>query len=263
MLWSVPRSTSTAFERAFIQRKDTSVLHEPFGEPFYYGPERLSKRYSDDKCARSDARDVKYSDIHQLILHTQAKSKDKLVVVKDMAQYVVPPELIDIEPGSNPSVLSAEDLKKFRHTFLIRTPEKTIPSYYRATTTADCADFGAFDPSEAGFMELRALLDYTYRLLPEDPIVLLDSSDLIAKPEGALRAFCSAVDIPFDEKMLSWENRRVESFDKWKGFHDQAQNSTGFKEISHAEMELPGMVTDAIDANMPTYLYLRELRLKV
>jgi len=49
------------------------------------------------------------------------------------------------------------DLKQFRHTFLIRTPQKTIPSYYRATL-GDCGDFGEFDPGEAGFTELRALL---------------------------------------------------------------------------------------------------------
>lgn len=42
---TVPRSCSTAFERAFLTRKDLHCEHEPFGDAFYYGPERLSTRY--------------------------------------------------------------------------------------------------------------------------------------------------------------------------------------------------------------------------
>lgn len=55
-------------------------------------------------------------------------------------------------------------------------------------------------------------------LLPEDPLVLLDSADLIADPERALRAFCERLAIPYDPAMLTWENTRVPCFDKWKGF---------------------------------------------
>jgi hypothetical protein len=60
--------------------------------------------------------------------------------------------------------------------------------------------------------------DYTKRLLPDDPLVLLDSADLIAEPEIALRAFCGGVGISFERSMLSWERKRVSTFDKWKGF---------------------------------------------
>ncbi|KAF3907381.1 hypothetical protein ABW21_db0200718 [Orbilia brochopaga] len=41
-----PRSCSTAFERVFMTRtEDLECIHEPFGDAFYYGPERLSSRY--------------------------------------------------------------------------------------------------------------------------------------------------------------------------------------------------------------------------
>lgn len=43
---SVPRACSTAFERVFMTRTDIlKCYHEPFGEPFYYGPERLGSRF--------------------------------------------------------------------------------------------------------------------------------------------------------------------------------------------------------------------------
>lgn len=47
-----PRACSTAFERVFMTRSDLACVHEPFGDAFYYGPERMSVRYEDDEEAR-------------------------------------------------------------------------------------------------------------------------------------------------------------------------------------------------------------------
>jgi hypothetical protein len=48
-----PRACSTAFERVFMTRRDSLVCaHEPFGDSFYYGPERLGERYDQDEKAR-------------------------------------------------------------------------------------------------------------------------------------------------------------------------------------------------------------------
>ncbi|KAI4143029.1 MAG: hypothetical protein L6R39_004736 [Caloplaca ligustica] len=50
-----PRACSTAFERVFMTRTDAlKCFHEPFGDAFYYGPERLSSRYENDTKARED-----------------------------------------------------------------------------------------------------------------------------------------------------------------------------------------------------------------
>ncbi|RLL99637.1 hypothetical protein CFD26_103289 [Aspergillus turcosus] len=51
-----PRACSTAFERVFMTRRDTiQCIHEPFGDAFYYGPERLSPRFANDEQARLDS----------------------------------------------------------------------------------------------------------------------------------------------------------------------------------------------------------------
>jgi len=48
-----PRACSTAFERVFMTQRDTlKTIHEPFGDCFYFGPERLSERYENDEQAR-------------------------------------------------------------------------------------------------------------------------------------------------------------------------------------------------------------------
>lgn len=37
------------------QRDTIQCVHEPFGDAFYYGPERLSNRFADDEQARIDS----------------------------------------------------------------------------------------------------------------------------------------------------------------------------------------------------------------
>lgn len=49
-----------------MTRRDTlHCVHEPFGDAFYYGPERLSERFADDEEARlkSGFSDVTYQDV--------------------------------------------------------------------------------------------------------------------------------------------------------------------------------------------------------
>lgn len=37
------------------RRDSIQCIHEPFGDAFYYGPERLSERFADDEQARLDS----------------------------------------------------------------------------------------------------------------------------------------------------------------------------------------------------------------
>lgn len=37
------------------QRDTIQCVHEPFGDAFYYGPERLSDRFAEDEQARIDS----------------------------------------------------------------------------------------------------------------------------------------------------------------------------------------------------------------
>ena len=45
MLWCVPRSSSTAFEKAFQQRVDMTLLHEPFTDSYYFSNQSRNNRY--------------------------------------------------------------------------------------------------------------------------------------------------------------------------------------------------------------------------
>ncbi|KAI6858441.1 hypothetical protein D0867_16240 [Hortaea werneckii] len=51
-----PRACSTAFERVFMTQRDTlQTIHEPFGDAFYYGPERMGSRFEGDEEAREQS----------------------------------------------------------------------------------------------------------------------------------------------------------------------------------------------------------------
>jgi hypothetical protein len=67
-----PRACSTAFERVFITRRDIlNCVHEPFGDSYYYGPERLGERYEKDEAARkaSGFANTTYKDVMDTLLH--------------------------------------------------------------------------------------------------------------------------------------------------------------------------------------------------
>ncbi|EGS20444.1 uncharacterized protein CTHT_0022740 [Thermochaetoides thermophila DSM 1495] len=210
-----PRACSTAFERVFMTRKDLKCVHEPFGDAFYFGPERLSERYADDEEARQKSGfvDVTYRDIVERLLEDDAE-EGKRLFIKDIAHYLFPPDnhiahiapsLLDYRPPTdtptdspsstdrrtpllespihNPTVIPLSVLRRFHFAFLIRHPRRAIPSYYRCTVPplSGRTGFHQFMPSEAGYAELRRLFDYlrTEGVIGED-----GASKWLAKPAG-------------------------------------------------------------------------------
>lgn len=147
----------------------------------------------------------------------------------------------------NPTVLPTALLQRFQHTFLIRTPQKSIPSYYKCTQE-NAAGFDFFDAGEAGYQELKLLYDWiadptstfhqpakaepAYAHIPAQrqvmPPPLIDAHTLLENPGVAVHQFCDAVQVPFTETMLSWSPGEVDIWAKWGGYHATAEHSSGF-----------------------------------
>ncbi|TKA71263.1 hypothetical protein B0A55_07338 [Friedmanniomyces simplex] len=88
-----PRACSTAFERVFMtRRKSLQTIHEPFGDAFYYGPERMGSRFEGDEEARAKSgfSDSTFKTILDRIDREAAEGKR--VFIKDITYYLVPPE---------------------------------------------------------------------------------------------------------------------------------------------------------------------------
>lgn len=267
ILWSHPRSVSTAFERAFLERKDDiQCFHEPFGEPFYYGPDRMSRRYDEEQCRASGHQEVTFDSVMKTIMRA-CQTENRRIFIKDMSQYVIKSSLdesMEIDhKRKNPTMFSDDQLRAMEHSFLIRTPEKSVPSYWRCCSGDQAKEtgFDTYDPREAGYVESVRLYKYLVSL-GLDPIIV-DSADLVHTPKIIMKAYCEHVGVPWREGMIEWKAEKVDSFDKWKGFHDDAQKSTGFREVERPKENLPPIVIETIEMNRDPYDYLRSRRLVV
>lgn len=163
------------------------------------------------------------------------------------------------EPG-NPTVIPAEILKQFHFTFLIRHPRHSIPSYWRCTVPPldKVTGFYDFMPSEAGYDELRRVFDFLRQQNQVGPavagkhgalkdgevsITVIDADDLLDNPQGIIEAYCKEVGIDYTPEMLNWDTeedhqRAKNAFEKWRGFHEDAINSTSLKPRSAAHVSL-------------------------
>ncbi|QSS60209.1 hypothetical protein I7I51_05006 [Histoplasma capsulatum] len=83
----------------FMQRRDTlQCVHEPFGDAFYFGPERMSRRYEGDEKARVESgfAHSTYQSIFERLEREAAEGKR--LFIKDIIHYLVPPS------GQPPSI---------------------------------------------------------------------------------------------------------------------------------------------------------------
>lgn len=248
--WTHPRSVSTAFERAFMQRPDTQAFHEPYGEAYYFGPERRSPRYRD----QAPDEKLTFDAITKALLGKLGPGKT-LAMSKDMAYYV--PE----------SLLDQRTMGSFVHTFLVRTPKRSVPSLYRLSLESAKTGWSYFLPEEAGFVELARMFDFATGVLRQRAIVI-DAEDLISSPKAVLYAYCSAIGVEFRPEMLTWSPGHVPEFDRWRGWHDDAMHSSGFgkarpEQAPKREAPNPPEVEETIARSMPYYQKLSAHRLAI
>jgi hypothetical protein len=177
------------------------------------------------------------------------------------------PFATEAEPD-NPTVIPAELLEKFHFTFLIRDPHSSIPSYYRCTIPPldEVTGFHEFYPSEAGYDEVRRVFDFLRKIGHIGPglngttiepdsdkvngfkrhgveICVLDADDLLDEPAGIIEAYCKSVGMKYEPEMLNWDseeqhNHAKETFEKWKGFHEDAIYSKELKPRAHVSISL-------------------------
>jgi hypothetical protein len=259
-IWCHLRSISTAFERAFIQRNDFIAIHEPYSEPFYVGPERLTRRYPEHYGATRQHVRKTYGEATAEIIDLADQNREKSIFCKDMALYIMRRDAQ--QQIENPTMLDLEFLKRCKHTFLVRNPEKSMPSLYRCYK--DIEYDTSFNAQEAGFVELRILYNFITKLNNGSPPPLIDADDLVEDPNTMMTKYCAQVGIPFKSEMMEWKAEKVETFEKWREYHMDAEHSTRIKTIVRDQNEaLPNSVYEAIRENMPIYNELRRYRIRL
>ncbi|MDJ0800139.1 MAG: hypothetical protein QNJ51_25590 [Calothrix sp. MO_167.B12] len=199
VLWAHPRSLSTAFERMMIERGDFKILHEPFAYIYYV----LEKKAPAVGMIVDPEHPIQFEDIKNYILKD---SHSQPIFLKDMAYH------------SYEYLMNDEDfLHNLIHTFIIRDPAKSIPSYYFR------------DPNiiedEIGYEQQYHLFRKITELFGQIP-VLIDADDLQKHPTAILRYYCNRLNIKFIPEALQWEESHDKQWDIWKVWHGDVASST-------------------------------------
>ena len=225
-MWSGPRNLSTAMMYAFGARADCDIMDEPFYAPY------LARTGADHPM------DEQIINAHESDPDTVARLCTRMgnphLYMKHM-----PHHMLDGFP--------LEWAKSCVNVHLIRHPARVIASY-AAKREAPTLD-------DIGFVQQTRLHEALGG-------IVIDSTDIRARPEVMLRALCEAIGLPFDDAMLRWPaGPRIEDGIWAQHWYGAVHNSTG---IAGAEGPLPDIPADlkpVLDAALPHYLGLHRQRL--
>lgn len=193
-LWSAPRSRSTAFARMMAERGDRVVVHEPFSQVVDFGEAKVG-----DRVAHTE-RDV--------LAALRAIAAEDPVFFKDTTDFHYPDLLADR------SFLTAAT-----HTFIIRDPAEAIASHHALNP-----DLGR---DEIGFARLHEIFTAVRAATGATPVVI-DSDDLLDRSADTVRAYCSAVGIPFLPDALSWQPGMRSEWQATSRWHESTSRTAGF-----------------------------------
>ena len=173
--WSGPRNISTALMYSFRERADTTVVDEPFYAHYL----RVSGREHPG---------------HQEVLDSQDQYSDRVIQNVIMSDYVTPVvffkqmchHLVDIDLSF---------LDNCSNILLIREPSLVIRSHAKNVPDLKVSDIG---------LDIQNFLLNRILESGKAPVVV-DSANLLMRPEAILRELCQHLEITFDDSMLSWE----------------------------------------------------------
>lgn len=191
VLWAAPRCVSTAFQRTFSQRPDTTIVDEPFVDVYYFSKWRRSDRFGDCE-ERQDEKPT------QVIEEIKSKTKKyPLVFMKEMAYQGLP-------------YIDEDFLASVINTFIVRHPQEAMASWYRVNEFPTEEEFG--------FDALKQLWQIVTEQLQQKPIVV-EANEFRLNPEKVLREYCQHIGVEFLPEMLTWNE------DKWRDCKPYEKNS--------------------------------------
>lgn len=250
VLWSAPRSMSSVFERSIRELHDVKVVYEPHQQAFYYGPER-----------KTDSNHPALSELNPTATFQAADEKFlqpyegyRAVFVKNHAFFV----------EENYEYYTKGSFVNLKHTFLIRNPNKSIPSLIKACKACGFPSTG----NDNGIEQLYNMFK-TVQLVDPNPIVI-DADDLLMNPRDIMEQYCSATGLPFQETMLTWTPGIVSDwteFSYYKEWHGTAMMSSGFIKPTPSTTVLPAAahpqeVEDTIQQVLPFYEAMYAVRMR-
>jgi hypothetical protein len=196
MLWSAPRSRSTAFFRMMLERGDFTGVHEPFSYLAEFGYAEIGG----ERVTSAPA----------LIAALGSAARKRPVFAKETTGRRYPEVL------ARPSFLARDAV----HTFLIRHPAETIRSYLAISPEAPLHKIG-FESQYEVYAAVLAAGGHA-------PVVI-DAGDLVRRPADTVRAYCAAAGIGFRPEALQWQPSDRPEWELSRAWHTGVAASSGFR----------------------------------
>ncbi len=233
-MWSGPRNISTAMMRSFENRPDCTVIDEPFYAA-YLAATGLAHPMREAVLASQP------SDWRVVAADLVGETPTPVVYQKHMTHHMIEGFGLDWTADC-------------RNAFLIRDPEQVLASYVRKRAEVTLKDIGVVRQRELFEREAD-------RLGAAPPVV--EGADVLADPPRALARLCAALDVPFDEAMLSWPAGSRDSDGVWApAWYEAVERSTGFETPERGEARaLTDDLRRIADQAQPHYQALARYRL--
>ncbi len=229
-MWSGPRNLSTAMMYSFGARGDCAVVDEPFYAA-YLGLTGI------EHPMRAEILAAQPND------PTGAAAAISGSVPGDFPHFYLKLMTHHMVPGM-PRDWMADTV----NVFLIRHPARVVASYAAKREGPTLNDLG--------FVQQVELFDHV-RGLGQTPVII-DSGDIRADPDRALRALCKAIGLDWTPDMLRWPAGGHAQDGAWAPhWYAAVRQSTGF---AGAEGELPRLEPKYADLTAAALPYYQRLR---
>jgi hypothetical protein len=186
---------STAFFRMMLERGDFYAVHEPFNYLAEFGTVSVAGSTVTSEAA--------------LLARLRELGEHHPVFFKDTTDVHYPEVLADTAFLASDAV----------HTFLIRSPQETIASYFRLNPEVRAEQIGFAHQLEI-FEAVRAA---TGR-----PPFVISAEQLLAEPAAVVAAFCAAVGIDFRPAALTWQPGHRAEWGPSQRWHEEVSRTSGF-----------------------------------
>ncbi|MGJ3238134.1 MAG: HAD family hydrolase [Anaerolineae bacterium] len=221
-MWSGPRNISTAMMRAWENRADTIVHDEPFyahylanSEYDHPGKERIIATYETD-----------WQVVVAQLTGTLPDGK-QIYYQKHMTHHMLPHIALDW-------------VQSVTNCFLIREPRRVLNSFAKVVPNPTI--------EQTGLPQQIAIFDYVREQTGIIPPVL-SARDVLTDPHRALSALCEAINLPFDEAMLTWPAGRRASDGIWAEYwYERVEHSTSFMPYQVDDRPVPDHLRDVLEA---------------
>ena len=233
-MWSGPRNLSTALMRSFENRTDTAVIDEPFYAHFL-------KQTNLNHPGRNEIISTLDSNWDNIVFKITGPIPENKSIwyQKHMAQH-------------NLEGCDLNWINSFHNCILIRDPKYVISSYNKEYSLSDEKLLGYCQQ-----LNLIRILEDKEGITPP----IFDATDILEKPEQALKKICISVGIRFSQKMLKWPKGKRKSDGIWaKYWYRNVENSSGFQPFQKKNIGIDKKLIPLYDKCLADYNSMYEKR---